>query len=188
MRKLLLLIGFFTATPAIIIFAAFFLLFFLQQQTNMLGFFSTSKPIAYAALPSNVNVVSDSVQQEDGRIARVSTFLASFNSPLTPYASLIVADADKYGIDYRLLPAIGAQESGECNKEISGTHNCWGYGIYGKKVTIFDSYDQGIDTITRYFAKKKENGVNTLEEIGSIYNPTDHNSWQAHVASFMAQL
>jgi len=186
MRKLLLLIGFFIVAPGLVIFSSFFLLFFLQQQIpaiNSLTF--RDRPIAYAALPSNINVVSDFIQQDDSRVGRVTSFLASFNSPLTPYASLIVASADHYGIDYRLLPAIGAQESGECNKEITGTHNCWGYGIYGGKITRFDNYEEAINTITRYFAKKRNSGVSTLEEIGSIYNPSNHNNWISNVASFM---
>ncbi len=189
MKRLLLLIGFFGTTPFLLIFSAFFLLFLSHQRSGLLGIFAAAnQPIAYAALPSNMNVVSGIVTQDDGRVGKVTAFLAAFNSPLTQYASLIVSEADTYGIDYRLLPAIGAQESGECAKEISDTHNCWGFGIYGHKVTSFDSYEQAIDTITRYFANKKSRGVDTLEEIGAIYNPTDHNNWKSNVASFMNQL
>lgn len=191
MKRLLLLVGFFTTTPVIVIFSAFFLLFLSQQKSGLLGLLSReTRPFAYAALPSNINVVSDSISQDDGRVGKVTAFLEQFNSPLVQYASLIVNDADKYGIDYRLVPAVGAQESGDCQKgrEINGTHNCWGFGIYGKKITSFEDYETGIDTVTRYFANKKSHGVDTLEEIGSIYNPTDHNNWKANVASFMNQL
>ncbi len=189
MKRLLLLVGFFGTTPLLVIFSAFFLLFISHQKSGVLGIFATAtQPIAYAALPSNINVVSDSISQNDGRVGKVTAFLTAFNSPLTQYSSLIVSEADRYGIDYRLVPAIGAQESGECAKEIAGTHNCWGFGIYGHKVTSFDSYEQAIDTITRYFANKKNKGVNTLEEIGAIYNPTNHNNWISNVSSFMNQL
>lgn len=191
MKRLLLLVGFFTTTPLLVIFASLFLLFLTQQKTGVLGFLaSENKPFAYAALPSNLNVVSDDITQADGRVGRVASFLEGFNSPLVQYASLIVNDADKYGIDYRLVPAVGAQESGDCQigREILDTHNCWGFGIYGKKITTFDSYEEGIDTVTRYFANKKSKGIDTLDEIGSIYNPTDHNNWKVNVASFMTQL
>lgn len=192
MRKLLLLISFFTATPVFVVLLAIFLVSLSYQHKygiNGVSFMPLiNKPIAYAALPSDLNVVSDSVTEEDSRVGKVNAFLTAYNSPLAQYSSLIVSEADTYDIDYRLVPAIAMQESIACKREIPGTHNCWGYGIYGKKVTSFDSYEQAIDTITRYFSKKKTNGVSTLEQIGAIYNPTNHNDWQAHVASFMAQL
>lgn len=190
MRRLFLLIGFFGTTPILVIFLAFTLLFISQQKAGVLGFFAaTNRPIAYAALPSNMNVVSDLITQDDGRVGKVQAFLTEFNSPLAQYSSLIVSEADKYGIDYRLIPAIGAQESGDCTKGKSTVwKNCWGYGIYGKKVTQFESYEDAIDTVTRYLANKKNSGIDTLDEIGSIYNPTDHNNWKANVASFMSQL
>ncbi|HXS14865.1 MAG TPA: hypothetical protein VN711_01960, partial [Candidatus Saccharimonadales bacterium] len=73
-------------------------------------------------------------------------------------------------------------------KATPGTYNCWGFGIYGKKRTSFNSYPDAIDTITRYFAKKKSNGVDTLEEIGNIYNPTNYNDWKGKVSLFMNEL
>lgn len=191
MRKVFVLAGFFLTTPILVIFSALFLLFLSYQQKHggLLSFFAVQdKAIAYAALPSNTNTLSDSISEQDGRVSEVYTFLTSYNSPLSQYADLIVTTADKYGIDFRLLPAIGMQESGACLKEITGTHNCWGYGIYGKKVTSFDSYEQAIDTISRYFSKKKASGIDTLDELGAIYNPTNHNKWKENVASFMAEL
>lgn len=191
MRRFLLLLSFFLMTPTVLFLSGFLLLSSASQQGagNGLSIFAPQeKTIAYAALPTNLNVVGDSIQKEDVRIGRVASFLEAYNSPLTDYAGFIVNTADKYNVDYRLIPAIAMQESILCKKEITGTHNCWGFGIYGKKVTSFDNYSDAIDTITRYFAKKKNSGIDTLDELGSIYNPTDHNNWKANVASFMTQL
>lgn len=191
MRRFFLLVAFFVSAPSLIIISAFFFLFLSTQGKN--GFLGLDTPenkaIAYAALPSNLNVVSDSISIGDSRIGKVSNFFQEYNSPLTQYAEFIVITADKYDVDYRLVPAIAAQESGACHRIISGvTYNCWGFGIYGKKKTSFTSYESAIDTITRYFAKKKSNGIETLDELGTIYNPTDHNNWKQHIALFMAQL
>lgn len=190
MRKLFFSIGFFSIVPFFIFLIAY-LFTALAPQTNENTTLSlhvgNANAVAYAALPGNLDSVSDSVGSQDSRVEKVCTFLADVNSPLTQYCGFIVSEADTYNIDYRLLGAIAMQETTACEKEIPGTYNCWGYGIYGKNVTGFNSYEDAIDTITRYFAKKKSIGVTTLEQIGAIYNPQNKNNWQANVASFMAE-
>ncbi|HEV2339246.1 MAG TPA: hypothetical protein VGT05_00590 [Patescibacteria group bacterium] len=191
MRKILLVIGFFSVTPLFLVALGCFL-FFSSQQHQEYGkslslFYPANSTTAYAALPGNVTM-NATIGISDARVGKVLNFLQTYDSPLIPYANLIVTDADRYGIDYRLPVAIAMQESLLCRREISGTHNCWGFGIYGGKVTKFSSYQEAIDTITRYFAKKKDNGMNTVEQIGNIYNPTDFNNWKANVSSFMSLL
>lgn len=193
MRKLLLLISFFSLTPIFLLVTSIMLLSLSFQQksggkTLSLLYSTPSSTIAYAALPTNLTMEAD-IQGSDARLGKVLAFLESYNSPLTPYAATIVNDADKYGIDYRLLPAIGAQESGICTKGSSARwKNCWGWGVYNHKVTSFESYEDAIDTISRYFAKKKENGIDTLDAIGDIYNPSNYHDWKGNVNSFMSLL
>ncbi len=191
MRKLFLLISFFSIMPVMLLATSILLLsssFQSKSENKVLSFLSeNSSTIAYAALPTNLTMEAD-VQSSDARLGKVLAFLEENNSPLTPYASTIIADADKYGIDYRLLPAIAMQETTLCKTEIAGTNNCWGYGIYNHKITSFLSYEDAIDTISRYFAKKKANGIDTLDAIGNIYNPSNHNGWKENVSSFMSLL
>lgn len=159
------------------------------QNDSLAVFLQQNKHVAYAALPSTENVVDASASLTDRRVQSVQNFLASYNSPLLPYAQLIVDKADQYGIDYKWLPAIAAQESGLCKKMVpSAPFNCWGFGIYDKKRTGFSSFEEAIDTITRYFANKKNKGINSLEEIGAIYNPSNYNDWKGKVSYFMNQL
>lgn len=81
------------------------------------------------------------------------------------------------------------QETTLCKKTLSrAPYNCWGFGIYGKKITSFDNYNEAIDTISRYFATKKSNGLDSLEEIANIYNPTNHNNWKENVTLTMSHL
>jgi len=57
------------------------------------------------------------------------------------------------------------QESNLCKKQLKDSFNCWGFGIYGKKVTRFDSYKQAIYTVTKTLANQyKAKGLKTAEE------------------------
>ncbi|HEX7042023.1 MAG TPA: hypothetical protein VF189_02135 [Patescibacteria group bacterium] len=191
MRKLILLVSFFLITPALLAFS----LALLSVSSNhplasVLGIKSEDvQSVAYAALPSVQNVMDASASLQDKRVGDLQSFFTTYHSPLLLYSQEIVTKADEYGIDYRLLPAIAMQESGLCKKALSkAPYNCWGFGIYGKKITSFSSYDEAIDTITRYFANKKENGVSTLEEIGKIYNPGNTNNWIENVTTIIGQI
>lgn len=188
MRKFLLLLLFFTLTPLTLTLGIALL---VHSQKSVLGASTTSKqtPFAYAALPTSENVFEGSATMVDKRTVDLKSFLTIYRSPLAPYAQLLVDKADQYRIDYRLLPAIAMQETTLCKKTLKqAQYNCWGWGIWGKKVTSFSSFDEAIDTITKYFAKKKENGIVTLDAIGSIYNPGNTSHWKENVASFMAEL
>ena len=135
------------------------------------------------------NVLGDSIISKDARIEIVKQFFAKYKSPLEPFASNIVGDADKYGLDFRLLPAIAMQESNLCQKIIANSYNCWGFGIYGKKVTKFESYPEAIDTVTKTIASNYvAGGLNTAEEIMKKYTPSNTGAWATSVNYFMNQL
>jgi hypothetical protein len=97
--------------------------------------------------------------------------------------------ADKYSLDFRLIPSIAMQESNLCKKIPAESYNCWGFGIYGSKVTKFSNYPEAIETVTRTLALKyKEKGLVTPEEIMSMYTPSSNGSWAHGVNHFMQQL
>ncbi len=186
MRKFLLIPIFFILTPGFIVFSMFLL---LSRHSH--GFLANvaKQQVAYAALPSNQNVLGASVATNDNRLESLQNFLATYHSPLYPYASLIISDADTYNIDYRLIPGIAMQETTLCKKTLpNAQYNCWGWGIWGKQVKNFNSYEDGIDTISRYFANRKEKGIVSLDAIGNIYNPGNTNHWKENVAKFMAEM
>lgn len=88
---------------------------------------------------------------------------------LEPYSFYMVEIADKYGIDYRLIPAIAMKESGGGNKARTDSHNAWGFEN-GR--TNFESWESAIDTVgktlkERYVAK----GLTTPEQIMPVYAP-----------------
>lgn len=191
-RRLLTVAGFFLITPVYILFIAAFYSYLSYHKASLHSAVlsaASSKTLAFAALPITQEIASVHITQQDARVELVKQFFQRYGSPLSPFAQNVVDAADQYGIDFRYIPAIAMQESTLCRGEITGTHNCWGFGIYGKKVTSFDSYSQAIDVVTRTLAKEyKGKGLETPVEIMSKYNPSNHNDWAKNVTSFMADL
>jgi hypothetical protein len=185
MRKLRLLLTFFIFTPLFLfslLFSFLTLSYALTQPTYI-----SAHNVSFAALPTNQGLMEQSVESKDARVEMVQRFLA--DSPLEQYADFIVETADKYDFDYRYIPAIAMQESNRCKRIPANSYNCWGFGIYGGKVTRFTDYKHGIEIVTKALAiRYKGHGLETPEEIMSMYNPSNHNGWAANVTQFMATL
>src|SRR3990167_5215836 len=97
-----------------------------------------------------------SLVARDARPKIVSSFLEDYSCPLVPYdqyADKYVEVADKYSLDFRLIPAISMQESNCCKKIPEGSNNCWGYGIYGDQVVRFQTVEEWIETVAQTLAK-----------------------------------
>lgn len=136
-------------------------------------------------------VLSANVIAGDARTLLLETFLKRNNSPMTPYANLIVTQADIYGFDFRLLPAIAMCESNLGKRvPLKAGFNPFGIAVYtgtqaGKN---FESWQDAIVWVSqyihdRYFAQ----GITTLKEIGEIWAPpsaSDGGSWADCVGYF----
>lgn len=132
----------------------------------------------------NANIVA-----KDARAKLVEQFLREYSCPMEPYdfyANEYVTIADKYNLDFRLLPSISMQESNCCKKIPEGSNNCWGYGIYGDQVTRFESYEAGIEQVAATLAKRySTQGLLDADEIMTRYTPSSNGSWAAGVLHFM---
>lgn len=130
------------------------------------------------------------VNVADGRSANLKSFFRKHNSPLYDKADFVVAMADKYGLDYRLLPAIAMQESNLCRVIPNNSYNCWGWGIYGSTVTRFESYEDAIETVSKGLKKHYiDKGLITATAIMQKYNPSSPNgSWAHGVNTFLQAL
>ncbi|HUD44450.1 MAG TPA: hypothetical protein VMR41_02830 [Patescibacteria group bacterium] len=194
MSKLSLLLSYFLVTPCIILLALVFSLFIEYQYNNphhAASFYASSSTTVYAALPNNqvIKLIQTNIQTSDARVEIIRQFLARHSSPLEPYSNLIVNTADTYGLDYRLITAIAGQESDWCRTTPKNSYNCWGFGIYGGKVTRFQNYSEAIETVTKTLAVKyKSQGLTTPEQIMSVYNPSSKGSWANGVNTFMDEL
>jgi hypothetical protein len=186
-KKLVFLAVYLSAIP---VFLTFLILFSLAIKYESNGYISRQahKP-QFQALPSDNNTSSISVESEDGRVEALDDFFASYGSPLEGHAKTIVEEADSHNIDYRLLPAIAMQESTLCKRIIKNSYNCWGFGIYGSKVTRFASYDDAIRTITETISKKYvQKGYVKPEEIVQKYTPGDTGKWPQVVNMMMDKI
>jgi hypothetical protein len=191
MRKIILSASFFVLAPALLTVSIVYLLFLSHGSKYQNGLISekTSQNIAFAALPSAENVLGNNIISKDARIEIIRDFFLKYKSPLEPFSENIIESADKYSLDYRLLPAIAMQESNLCKKIIANSYNCWGFGIYGKKITKFGSYPEAIETVTKTLAKNYiAGGLSTPEEIMKKYTPSNTGAWADSVNYFMDAL
>lgn len=137
---------------------------------------------------SDRQLIAD-INSADPRVANLKRFFRKYNSPLYDNAEVVVTTADKYDFDYRLLPAIAMQESGLCRVIPNDSHNCWGWGIYGSKITRFESYPVAIETVSKgiktYYIDK---GLTTPEQIMAKYTPSSNGSWARGVNQFIQAL
>jgi len=187
MKNGIIIGGYFIFTIFFIIVTTIYLSF-LNFQSNNKNMAQHPK-VAYAALPATQNLLKDGVVAKDVRYELLSNFFQKYDSDLLPFASEIIDTADRYGLDFRLVPSIAMQESNLCKKVIKESYNCWGFGIYGDKVKKFKNYSNAIDTVTKTLASDyKAQGLVTPEQIMKKYTPGSNGSWARGVSHFMNQL
>jgi len=131
---------------------------------------------------------SYSANLQDQRVIILRKYLEGWNSPLAEYAGVFVEQADKYNLDWRLVAAISGLESSFGVKIPYDSYNGWGWGIYGNHVLRFNSWPEGIETISKGL---RENYLRNYSEsdpyiIGPTYaaSPT----WAQRVTFFMNQI
>lgn len=104
------------------------------------------------------SVESDSTQSTnfvfaDPRIIAMRKFLSDYNSPMYPYADVFIYEADKTGLDWRLVASISGVESAFGKVIPRGTNNAWGWkGGPGGTWSSFPTWREGITTITNGLA------------------------------------
>jgi hypothetical protein len=188
MRKLFFTAAFLILTLFGYLFTMMFSLLFYRSYLAKMHMVAQNKTI-YAALPTAQNSFFTEIIETDGRTEAIRQFFARYDSPLEPYAADVVKAADQYGLDFRLLPAIAMQESNLCKRIPEGSNNCWGYGIYGGKVTRFKDYGEGIYIVSKTLGTKyKGQGLVTPAQIEEVYTPPSEGSWAHGVNHFMDQL
>ena len=133
------------------------------------------------------------VRVNDARTEIIRSFLDRYNSPLEPhdhFASVLVEAADRYGLDYRLLPAIMMQESNLCKTSDPSLHNCLGFGIHKAGTLGFDSYEDSFDRAARELKQRYiDIGLTSPEEIMTKYTPSSPNkAWANSVNQWIEEM
>lgn len=150
---------------------AFFMIFSTQVFAQGVQAPASEQPLSLLAMVEPVTIEEEVVI--DNRVAKIEAYYNRHDLPLAAYAQEFVDAADTYGIDWRLLPAIGFIEStgGKFSCQ-TATYSPFGWG----SCTInFDSYEHAIDVVsmnlgghnpnTAYFYKDK-----SLKEVLHAYN------------------
>ena len=138
-----------------------------------------------SASPFVLGVYEAKIETTDARAANLRAFFRKWNSLLFDYSDYIVQTSDKYGLDYKIIPAISIQESTGCKFIPPDSRNCWGWGIYGSKITRFNSYEEAIDTVAKGLKSEyADKGLKTPQEIMRKYNPSSPDgSWAKGVST-----
>lgn len=191
-RNLALVSTFLVLTPVVLLASLISLISIQSVPAKSLTKTATASTVGtsiYASLPATIPAVTSFVTAADARTEIVRQYLSEYDSPLTPYANEIVQLADKYGLDYRYIPAIARQESNLCHVIPPGSFNCWGWGITSVSSLGFDSYADAIETVTKGLKENYINeGLTTPLQIMSKYTPNSNGSWAKGVSEFMSEM
>lgn len=149
----------------------------------------TSKRITASA--GTAQILGITVVAGDARSLLLEEYLRNYGSPMTPYAGLIVREADANGLDFRLLVAIAMCESNLGKKlPSSDSFNPFGIAVYtgslsGKK---FESWEHAITWVSAYLKTNYyDRGITKLSDIGAIWAPPTEaagGAWSSCVSEF----
>lgn len=182
-------ITWFTTACLALIFAVILLIYLSTERIMPLGKYNFK---IYAALPFENRLVWEDIEKADGRSILIGNFFKDYKSILSDHGQVFVDVADKYNLDYRLLPAIAMQESNGGKKVIKNSYNPFGYGIYGDLVVRFKSWEEAIEMVGK--ALKEDyigQGLTTPAKIMTKYTPPSlakGGVWAKGVSSFMEEL
>jgi hypothetical protein len=179
----------FSAATTALIFAITFSFFI--SHTRLIKPVAQNLPV-YAALPESTNYISDEIQHADGRAKIIEDFFKGYKAPLSGQGEAFIKIADKYQLDYRLLPAIAMQESNGGKRVIKDSFNPFGYGIYGNLVIRFNSWEEAIERVGRALREDYLNkGLKNPTQIMAKYTPPSlakEGAWAKGVNTFMEEL
>lgn len=141
---------------------------------------------------------------EDARTQIVANFLERHGSPLTPYehyGEFLVSIADKYGMDFRFLPAIMMEESNLCkvtpkvrtdpdnpDSPVVETYNCLGLGVHSRGTWGFNSYEENLEKAAQVLKRNYiDQGRLTTREVAQKYTASV-DKWTNSVNQWMAEM
>ncbi len=183
------------STSAILLGSSAYNFYFLAKDNSLPKSELASLPKIQSKEESRneTKIVTTVIESADARAQIIAKFLERYNSPIKPYefyGKKFVEIADRYQIDFRLLPAIAMQESNLCKTtNPDAPHNCLGFGIHKSGTLDFDSYEDGFERagseLKSYYI---DQGLVTVEQIESKYTPSSNGSWASSVNQWMAEM
>jgi hypothetical protein len=196
-RKLLLVAAWFPLTLILVLINLSMLVRYASAApgTDRLSAIAPHDTAFQLAAPGTAQVLSANVVSADARVYLVEAFLKDHKSPMSPYAKHIVTEADRNGLDFRLIPAIAMCESNAGkHMPMKREFNFAGIAVYtgqnyGK---AFDSWEHAITWVSEYIKERYyDKGVTDLKDIGAIWAPPSvaaGHSWSNCVDSFQNEI
>lgn len=136
----------------------------------------------FSAKPLTLGTSTTQLFGSDTRAAVLDNVLAAYGCPLAGLGNVFVKEADRNDIPFWLAPAISFQES-NCGRKSprvdeQETYNAWGWNVWGTTTHAFDSWEDGIKTVSAYLDNKFfSRGITDPCEIMRVYTPSSNGSW-----------
>jgi hypothetical protein len=130
-----------------------------------------------------------SIEVVDIRKSKLEAYLNKYKAPLAAEVDTLLAAADKYDLDWRLVAAISVIESQGGKRIPKGSFNAWGWGIpTGKSSGIaFKNWEHAIETISKGLKEKYvDKGLDTPEKMNKKYAASK--VWGANVRKAMIKI
>lgn len=170
-----------------------------QQRAAAKGATVTASPLIGVPAANTEQVLgstSEKVNTEtaDARPETIKDFINRHNPKLLEtepdFSQKLVNIADRYGLDYRFLPAIAMKESGMCKTIPEDSFNCLGLGVHSRGTWRFESFEENFDTAARVLKKNYlDQGLVTPEQIMTKYTPhSPDGAWAKGVNQFMNEI
>lgn len=196
--KLLILLPVWMVTSTLLLIASFYLLASSSKHPIKLPTFevvNAEESLDLNALNAILSTtptpsVPINTTELDSRVLGLQVFLKEYNSPLSDYSHVLVREADNWGLDYTLIPAIAMQESGGCNKMPKNSYNCWGYATSTPNSRFrFSSYPEAIQKIAKTLKESYINkGYDDLYSLEKKWTSYENRNWSHAVYFFMSKI
>jgi len=195
LRKYLVVILWFPLTGILLLINLALLLHRPNQAVALSYSPISDSAMQVTAAAGSGQVLSASVIGADARALLLTGFLREHGSPMAPHAEFIVSEADRNGLDYRLLVAIAMCESNLGKRMPSNdSFNPFGIAVYtgqqsGKK---FDGWEHAVTWVSEYIKSYYyDRGIYDLRDIGAIWAPPSvetNYSWTSCVEEFQGKI
>jgi len=139
----------------------------------------------YNVAGSSATLKSQNINSRDERAKKLEDFLITHNSPLADYSDKFIEVADKYNLDWRLIPAISGVESTFGKRIPKNSYNAYGWanGEYR-----FISWENSIEIVGKTLREKYiDKGAPTINKIARRYAPPS-STWAGNVKFFMQKI
>ncbi len=161
------------------------ILFFILLSILFTNLTDNVSASSYVAEQSARLKVNKNGSDPDYRIYKLKNFFKAHNSPLVDYSQNMIQSADKYGLDWRFVPAITGVESTFGKNIPLNSYNAYGWanGAY-----YFNSWEESIEVVSKTLKEKYiDRGAVSINQIARRYAPPSK-TWAWKVQYFMNKI